>query len=80
MTAGMRAKFVHREFTPKNKGEKKKKRNHTDSQKIYSSNEKKRHLKKASLTNKLTFLYLVYERFFLHTLVMSVRKQEQRRC
>lgn len=29
MTAGMRAKFVHREFMPKNKGEKKK--NHTDS-------------------------------------------------
>lgn len=33
MTAGMRAKFVHREFTPKNKGEKGKKeeKNHTDS-------------------------------------------------
>lgn len=46
MTAGMRAKFVHRELTPKNKGEKKKKRNHTDSQKIYSSNEKKKTFKK----------------------------------
>lgn len=33
---------------------------------------KKRHLKKASLTNKLTFLYLVYERFFLSSYVGDV--------